>query len=132
MKDVKKKGSESAKSKTPKKVYSEEGSDTSQSGSDEMRDRLKSRKEAAARRNIKKLEQLKKRKISNNADIDVSHKKQKTAKRQKEDNNSNEDGSLSEDDNSQSSVERPALVSYLCQLLNCIANMWLYICSSHT
>lgn len=109
VKDVKEKGSETAKSKTPKKVYSEEGSDTSQSGSDEMRDRVKSRKEAAPRRNLKKLEQPKKRKSSNNADIDVSHKKKKTAKRQKEDNNSNEDGSLSEDGNSQSSVERSAL-----------------------
>ncbi|KAH6801602.1 hypothetical protein C2S51_033048 [Perilla frutescens var. frutescens] len=110
-KDVKKKGSENAKRKIPTKVNDEKDSNTLQSGSDDMRDKVKSKKEAASKRNIKKLEQPKKRKISNNVDIDISHKKQnKIAKRQKEDDtNSEEDESPSEDGQSQSSVERSAL-----------------------
>lgn len=115
MKDVKKKVSENMKSNKSKKVSSEEGSDSSHSERDEMEDKVKSRKEAASRRNIKKLEQPKKRKISEKTDLDVSGKKQnKLAKRQKEeDNNSDEDGSLSEDGQSQSSVEKPVQVSHL-------------------
>ncbi|KAI3470344.1 hypothetical protein Pfo_027007 [Paulownia fortunei] len=110
VKDVKKKTSENIKSKKSKKVSSKEGSDSSHSESDEMEDKVKSRKEAASRRNIKKLEQPKKRKISKESDLDVSGKKQnKLAKRQKEeDNDTDEDGSLSEDGQSQPSVEKPA------------------------
>ncbi|KAL0382555.1 UNVERIFIED_CONTAM: hypothetical protein Scaly_0542800 [Sesamum calycinum] len=75
-----------------------------------MEHKVKSRKEAASRRNTKKLEQPKKRKISKESDLDVFGKKQsKLAKRQKEeDNDSDENGGLSEDGQSQSSIEKPA------------------------
>ncbi|KAL1559543.1 DNA ligase 1-like [Salvia divinorum] len=111
VKDVKKKISQGVKSRKLKKGSSEEDSDASQCGSDsdEMCDKVKSRKEAAPKRNIKKSEQPKKRKISENSDV-FPKKPTKLSKRQKEeDNNSDEDGSLSEDNQSQSSVERSAL-----------------------
>ncbi|KAK6144972.1 hypothetical protein DH2020_021792 [Rehmannia glutinosa] len=108
--DVKKKASENLKTKKSKKVSSEEGSDSSHSESDEMEVKVKSRKETASRKNIKKVEQPKKRKISRVSDQDISGKKQnKLAKRQKEEEtNNDEDGSLSEDGQSQSSAEKPA------------------------
>ncbi|KAK6137833.1 hypothetical protein DH2020_028421 [Rehmannia glutinosa] len=110
VKDVKKKASENLKTKKSKKVSSEEGSDSSHSESDEMEVKVKSRKETASRKNIKKVEQPKKRKISRVSDQDISGKKQnKLAKRQKEEEtNNDEDGSLSEDGQSQSSAEKPA------------------------
>ncbi|KAL0452272.1 UNVERIFIED_CONTAM: hypothetical protein Slati_1205300 [Sesamum latifolium] len=109
-KDIKKKTSVNLKSKKSKKTSSGEGSESSGSESDEMEHKVKSRKEAASRRNTKKLEQPKKRKISKESDLDISGKKQsKLAKRQKEeDNDSDEDGGLSEDGQSQSSIEKPA------------------------
>ncbi|KAL0403366.1 UNVERIFIED_CONTAM: hypothetical protein Sradi_1977400 [Sesamum radiatum] len=109
-KDIKKKTSANLKSKKSKKTSSGEGSESSGSESDEMEHKVKSRKEAASRRNTKKLEQPKKRKISKESDVDVSGKKQsKLAKRQKEeDNDSDEDGGLSDDGQSQSSIEKPA------------------------
>ena len=115
MKDVKKKVSRGVKNRKLKKGSSEEDSDTSQCGSDsdEMGDKVKSRKEAAPKRNIKKSEQRKKRKISENADV-FPKKPTKLSKRQKEeDNNSDEDGNLSEDNQSQSSGERSVLVSFI-------------------
>ncbi|KAK6144994.1 hypothetical protein DH2020_021814 [Rehmannia glutinosa] len=110
VKDVKKKASENLKTKKLKKVSSEEGSDSSHSESDEMEVKVKSRKETASRKNIKKVDQPKKRKISRVSDQDISGKKQnKLAKRQKEEEtNNDEDGSLSEDGQSQSSAEKPA------------------------
>ncbi|XP_047944513.1 DNA ligase 1-like [Salvia hispanica] len=111
VKDVKKKVSRGVKNRKLKKGSSEEDSDTSQCGSDsdEMGDKVKSRKEAAPKRNIKKSEQRKKRKISENADV-FPKKPTKLSKRQKEeDNNSDEDGNLSEDNQSQSSGERSVL-----------------------
>ncbi|XP_011084757.2 DNA ligase 1 [Sesamum indicum] len=109
-KDIKKKTSANLKSKKSKKTSSGEGSESPGSESDEMEHKVKSRKEAASRRNTKKSEQPKKRKISKESDLDVSGKKQsKLAKRQKEeDNDSDEDGGLSEDGQSQSSIEKPA------------------------
>ncbi|XP_042013554.1 zinc finger CCCH domain-containing protein 57-like isoform X4 [Salvia splendens] len=80
-----------------------------------MNYKVKTRK-VTAPRNVKNSEQLKKRKITENADIDVSPKKKpnKLAKSQKEeDNNLVEDESLSEDGQWQSSVERSALVENL-------------------
>lgn len=105
-----KSGSKNVKSKISKKANNKVDCNTLQSGSDEMRDKVISRKEATPKKNFKKLEELKKRKISNNADTDVSHKKpNKIAKRHKEeDDNSEEDESPSEDGQSQSSVARSA------------------------
>lgn len=113
VKDVEKKATENIKSKKSK-VSNKEESDTLQSESDEMDDKIKSRKEAAPRRNIKKLEQPKKRKISEKTDFDASGKKQnKLAKRQKqEDKNSDDDGSVSEDGQSPTSAEKPAKVCH--------------------
>lgn len=109
MKDAKKKRSEDVKSRKSKKVNSED-SDTSQSESDEMSDKEKLRKEAGLRKNIKKFEQPRKRRNSENADMDISRKKPK--KQIEEDNNSDEGGSISEDGQSQLSLEKPAPVSY--------------------
>ena len=70
-------------------------------------------------RKVKNSEQLKKRKITENADIYVSPKQKpnKLSKSQKEeDNNLVEDESLSEDGQCQSSVERSALVSFYANL----------------
>ncbi|KAL1542598.1 DNA ligase 1-like [Salvia divinorum] len=109
-KDVKKKVD--VKRRKLKKVNNEEDSDAPLSESDEMSYKVRTSKVAAPKRNLKNSEQPKKRKISENADIEVSPEKtpSKLAKRQKEeDNNSVEDESLSEDGQSQSSVERSAL-----------------------
>lgn len=113
MKDVEKKATKNAKSKKSK-ISSKEEPNTSHCGSDEMDDKIKLRKEAAQQRNIKKLEQPKKRKISEKTDFDAPGKKQnKLAKRQKlEDNNSDDDGSISEDGQSPVSAERIAKVSH--------------------
>ncbi|KAL3650122.1 hypothetical protein CASFOL_006525 [Castilleja foliolosa] len=98
VKNAKKKASDNLKAKKPEKSSSEERSDSSHSESDEMEVKVKSRKEVASKRNIKKSVQPKKRKISE-CDSDISEKKQKKpAKRQKEDESDNdEDGSQSED-----------------------------------
>lgn len=117
------------KSRTSKKANSEEDSDTSQSESDEMRDIGKSRKKAAPARNIKKFEKPKKRRVSDNADMDISRKKQK--KQKEEDDNSDEDGSVSEDGQSQPSIERAAPVSYLCLCLICISK-YVAVVHNHT
>ncbi|KAL8532910.1 hypothetical protein ACS0TY_009251 [Phlomoides rotata] len=109
VKNAEKKATENIKSKKSK-VSSKEKSGALHSESDEMDDNIKSRKEAAPRRNIKKLEQPKKRKIPEKTDFGASGKKQnKLAKRQKqEDNNSDDDGSVSEGGQSPSSAEKPA------------------------
>ncbi|KAG6404727.1 hypothetical protein SASPL_136980 [Salvia splendens] len=112
-KEVKKKVD--VKQRKLRKVNNEEESDATQTESDEMNYKVKTRK-VTAPRNVKNSEQLKKRKITENADIDVSPKKKpnKLAKSQKEeDNNLVEDESLSEDGQWQSSVERSALVENL-------------------
>ncbi|GFP90051.1 hypothetical protein PHJA_001148900 [Phtheirospermum japonicum] len=99
VKDVKKKASDNVKAKKSKKASSEERSNSSHSESDEMEFQVKSRKEVASKRNIKKSVQPKKRKMSEESDSDISEKKQKKpAKRQKEEESDNdEDGSQSED-----------------------------------
>lgn len=113
MKDVKKKTSENLRSKKLKKISSGEGSESSHSESEEIEE-VKSKKESASKRDVKKFEQPKKRKISKESHLDVSSKKpSKLPKRQKEeDNESDADGSLSEDDKSHSSVEKPAQVGH--------------------
>ncbi|KAL6501043.1 hypothetical protein OROHE_025240 [Orobanche hederae] len=109
VKDVKKKASDNLKAKKSKNLSSEEGYDASHSESDEMEVKVKSRKGAPSKRNIQKAEQPKKRKISEESDLDNSGRKQnKPAKRQKEENDSDEDGSPSEDAQSQFSLEKSA------------------------
>ncbi|KAL6504003.1 hypothetical protein OROGR_025926 [Orobanche gracilis] len=109
VKDVKKKASDNLKAKKSKNVSSEEGYDASHSESDEMEVKVKSRKGAASKRNIQKAEQPKKRKISEESDLDNSGRRQnKPAKRQKEENDSDEDGSPSEEAQSRSSLEKSA------------------------
>ncbi|KAG8390748.1 hypothetical protein BUALT_Bualt01G0115800 [Buddleja alternifolia] len=102
VKDVKKKAS--GKIKKSEKISSEEESESSGGESEKMKDKVKSRKETAPRRKIKKLEEPKKRKISKEIDTDISSKNQKKlVKRQRvEGNDSDGDGSVSEDGQSQS------------------------------
>ncbi|KAL6527059.1 hypothetical protein OROGR_016149 [Orobanche gracilis] len=109
VKDIKKKASDNLEAKKSKNVSNEEGSDASHSENDEMDVKVKSRKGAASKRNIQKAEQPKKRKISEESDLDNSGRKQnKPAKRQTEENGSDENGSPSEDAQSQSSLEKSA------------------------
>ncbi|XP_073315066.1 zinc finger CCCH domain-containing protein ZFN-like [Primulina huaijiensis] len=106
-KDVKT-NSKSSRSKKSGKTSSEEGFDSFGGASDSMEDKVKSRKEAAHRKNIK-LEEVKKRKRSTEGDFDVSSTKQnKLAKRRKEgDSESDDAGNVSDDSQSKLSVEKP-------------------------
>lgn len=103
-----KKNSKTSQSKKSGKTSSEDGFDSLGGESDSMEDKVKSRKKAAHRKNIK-LEEVKKRKISTEGDFDVSSTKQKKlAKRQQEEDSESDDaGNVSEDSQSKLSVEKP-------------------------
>lgn len=100
--------SKTSQSKKSGKTSSEDGFDSLGGESDSMEDKVKSRKEAAHRKNIK-LEEVKKRKRPTEGDFDVSSTKQKKlAKRQQEEDSESDDaGNVSEDSQSKLSVEKP-------------------------
>ncbi|XP_051116458.1 uncharacterized protein LOC127241449 [Andrographis paniculata] len=103
-KEIKKKKSQNLK-RDESKESSRDASDSSASESDGMEDKVKPRKAATSKRSVKRVEPTKKRKSGQK--LDSSGKESKLVKRQKrEDNDSDADGSLSEDGQSQSSLEK--------------------------
>ncbi|KAJ7965583.1 DNA ligase 1-like isoform X1 [Quillaja saponaria] len=96
-------------SKAAKKPISEEGSDSSDQGTDEEdEDKVKPRKSSIAKGKVKDFDEPKKRKQPAEDTSLSSKKRSKPAESTSEDNSDGEDKNKSEDDQSQSSAEKPA------------------------
>lgn len=130
--NVKKKTSaKKSDSKASKKIYSEGSSDSLNSESEDIEDERKSKKKVAPKKKILKSEEPRKHKRPVKEIKESSKKRAKLAEASEENSDAEAGRSASEDDQSQSSAEKPAKVihHFLTSIIYCVCRN-LFTCDS--